>query len=423
MKFETLFKGKKPLIGMIHTNSTRELTVLELAKKEIEIYLKYGIHPLIENYYGDVEDCEAVLAWMRKEHSNAVYGVNILGDYREAFRLAKRYGASFIQIDSICGHLTPEADGQYAQRLSELRLDVDVVLLGGVRFKYQAVRSGRSLNEDLRLGAGRCDAIVCTGEGTGIPTPFGKMAEFRSVLNDYPIIVGAGVTLETVRDTFDIADGAIVGSWFKEGHRDSGDVKEEYVKQLVDAISTPHDDNDEYETIKQRIKQMMDHGHLNMGSFSDDVDVKLWLPEMGGYNVTIFCDRLMERYREEGFVFLMTGKGDINCLSVLNIEEQSSGFKLFKQVEYDDGEMLIMEVGPQNIRQELRIPDNKWDGFVWGNRQQDAPIPSHPVSTSRYNNQYILNFSVSGEFNLNVYFLPKDEGNAVWVMGKSFCCK
>lgn len=335
MKFETLFKGKKPLIGMIHTNSTRELTVLELAKKEIEIYLKHGIHPLIENYYGDVEDCEAVLAWMRKEHSNAVYGVNILGDYREAFRLAKRYGASFIQIDSICGHLTPEADGQYAQRLSELRLDVDVVLLGGVRFKYQAVRSGRSLNEDLRLGAGRCDAIVCTGEGTGIPTPFGKMAEFRSVLNDYPIIVGAGVTLETVRDTFDIADGAIVGSWFKEGHRDSGDVKEEYVKQLVDAISTPHDDNDEYETIKQRIKQMMDHGHLNMGSFSDDVDVKLWLPEMGGYNVTIFCDRLMERYREEGFVFLMTGKGDINCLSILNIEEQSSGFKLFKQVEDD----------------------------------------------------------------------------------------
>ena len=34
MKFETLFKGKKPLIGMIHTNSTRELTVLELAKKK-----------------------------------------------------------------------------------------------------------------------------------------------------------------------------------------------------------------------------------------------------------------------------------------------------------------------------------------------------------------------------------------------------
>lgn len=235
MKFETLFKGMKPLIGMIHTNSTKELTVLELAKKEIEIYLKHGIHPLIENYFGDAEDCEAILAWMQKEHSNAVYGVNILGDYQEAFRLAKLYGASFIQIDSVCGHLTPEADEQYALRLSELRQDVDVVLMGGVRFKYQAVRSGRSLDEDLRLGARRCDAIVCTGEGTGIPTPFGKVAEFRSVLNDFPIIVGAGVTLDTIRETFRVADGAIVGSWFKEGHHDTGNVKEGYVEQIADA--------------------------------------------------------------------------------------------------------------------------------------------------------------------------------------------
>ena len=234
MKFTEIFKNQKPLIGMIHTNSASACTALELAKREIEIYLKYGIYPLIENYFGFSIDCEGVLAWMQKEHPDTIYGVNILGDYHEAFRLAKQYGAKFIQIDSVCGHLRPMEDELYAKRLELLRKETDVVLLGGVRFKYQMVRSGRSLEEDLRLGMERCDAIVCTGEGTGIPTPMGKVQEFKAVLGDFPVIVGAGVTLDTIQETFRLSDGAIVGSWFKEGHRDTGDVKEEYVCQMME---------------------------------------------------------------------------------------------------------------------------------------------------------------------------------------------
>lgn len=38
MKYNELFRGMKPLIGMIHTNSTDEYTMLELAKREIAIY-------------------------------------------------------------------------------------------------------------------------------------------------------------------------------------------------------------------------------------------------------------------------------------------------------------------------------------------------------------------------------------------------
>ena len=232
MKFTELFQNHKPLIGMIHTNCTSTCTTLELAKSEIGIYLKYGIYPLIENYFGTSEDCEAVLSWMQKEHSDSIYGVNILGDYREAFRLAKQYGAKFIQIDSVCGHLRPKEDEVYAKLLGQLRQETDSVLLGGVRFKYQMVRSGRSLEEDLKLGAERCDAIVCTGEGTGQPTPFSKVQEFKAVLGDFPVIVGAGVTLDTIQETFRLSDGAIVGSWFKVGHRDTGNVNEEYVKML-----------------------------------------------------------------------------------------------------------------------------------------------------------------------------------------------
>lgn len=112
-------------------------------QREIEIYLKYGAYPLVENYFGTSADCEKVLVWLQEYHLKVVYGVNILGDPYEVFLLAGTYGAKFIQIDSVCGHLDPERDGEYAEELKAMRKNTDVVLLGGVRFKYQPARSGR----------------------------------------------------------------------------------------------------------------------------------------------------------------------------------------------------------------------------------------------------------------------------------------
>lgn len=179
-----------------------------------------------------------------------------------------------------------------------------------------------------------------------------------------------------------------------------------------------------YEDMRLRIKNAMGHGHLNMGAYSDDVDVSLWLPEMNGTNVTIFFDRLVKKHSgQDGFVFLITDKGDINCLSVLNIEDQSSGFKFYKQECDGEKELLILETNPNHITKELKIPDDCWNGFVWGNKQPDKPIPSHGVPTSKYKSKYILDFSVSGEFHLEIYYVPKYDGQPIWVLGKSFCCK
>lgn len=46
MRFIDIFPHK-PIIGMIHTNSDSEMSVLDIAKREIDIYLKYGIYPLV----------------------------------------------------------------------------------------------------------------------------------------------------------------------------------------------------------------------------------------------------------------------------------------------------------------------------------------------------------------------------------------
>lgn len=237
MTFNEIFKNTKPVIGMIHTNSEGSTSMLDLAKKEIEIYLKYGVVPLIENYFGSDDDCAEVLKWMYAIYPDVVYGINILGDEDWAFELAHKYGAKFIQIDSVCGHIKPEHEPWYIEKLNKNREKYDVAVLGGVRFKYQPVRSGRTTEEDLLLGMERCDAIVCTGNGTGIETPLDKVRLFKSIVRTYPIIVGAGVTIETVKETMDNSDGMIVGSWFKNGHDAHNEVCEANVKEFMNALS------------------------------------------------------------------------------------------------------------------------------------------------------------------------------------------
>lgn len=32
-----------------------------------------GLFPLIENYFGDDDDCDAVLRWMHQKHPDAMY--------------------------------------------------------------------------------------------------------------------------------------------------------------------------------------------------------------------------------------------------------------------------------------------------------------------------------------------------------------
>ena len=223
----------KPVFGMIHCGSQQGMTVMELARQEIEIYLRNDIYPLIENYFGSDEDCERVLEWISEAHPDAIYGVNILGDYHKAFELAKQYNASFIQIDSVCGHLSPTHDAEYEKELAETRRKYDCVLLGGVRFKYQAVRSGRSVEEDLQIAMHRCDAIVCTGEGTGLATPMQKLLEFKDTVGEFPVVVGAGVTLDTAKETAMKSDGAIVGSWFKDNHEAHNAVREQHVTAFM----------------------------------------------------------------------------------------------------------------------------------------------------------------------------------------------
>ena len=233
-KLKEVFGVEKPIIGMLHLSGYGREQVLENARREIEIMYRNGVNAvLVENYFGDRVDVENALKYLQATHPDKVYGVNMLGFPEMAFEMARKYGAKFVQMDSVCGHLEPNYEKSFLKKLDAMRGHGDIFLLGGVRFKYQPYRSGRSLEEDLKLGMERCDAIVVTGEGTGISTDLEKIRTFRSILGDFPLIVGAGMTAETAQEQLTFSDGAIVGSYFKEYGEAGYPVDEVRVRKFI----------------------------------------------------------------------------------------------------------------------------------------------------------------------------------------------
>lgn len=235
--FLSLFEERKPVMGMLHLKGSDPESVVNQAWQEAKVMTKNGVDAVIvENYFGGKEDVENVLRSFQESGAEFLYGVNVLDDDQENFRIAKKYGAVFLQLDSVSGHLTPEEDSAFARFVQTCRSQYDGYVIGGVRFKYQPYKSGRSLFEDLHMGMDRCDAIAVTGEGTGMLTPVEKLAEFRSIVGEFPLIVAAGVIPSSCPKQLAIADGVIVGSYLKDTYQDQGDVDGDHVKEFMDAV-------------------------------------------------------------------------------------------------------------------------------------------------------------------------------------------
>lgn len=238
-KWQELFATPKPVLAMLHLGGEDAADKLKRAQIEAATLVDGGVDAVIvENYFGDKDDVRRALEALSNRTGSAVLGLNVLRDHELAFALAAEFPVGFVQIDSIAGHLEPEADVEYATRLAELRAASRALVFGGVRFKYQPVNSGRSEAEDLALGAARSDAIVVTGEGTGMVTDLEKIERFRRTLpTDFPLIVGAGVTDENVAAQMRHADGVIVGSFLKHDYRDTGVVDESHVSAFMTAVN------------------------------------------------------------------------------------------------------------------------------------------------------------------------------------------
>lgn len=232
-KFFKIF-DKIPVLGMIHLAGDNPV---KRALEELSVFEEEGINgAIIENYHGNINDVIETLQEIPKLNTKVVIGVNVLpNEYDQSFSLANKYGADFIQLDYVAGkYLSGELDLDYYVSYKE-RFP-QIVVLGGVWPKYYHPVHGSNLEDDIRQGMQRSEAIVVTGAGTGEETPINKVKTFRRILGKHPLIIGAGLNPGNAYEQLYFADGAIVGSSLKTDYKTYNQLDKMQIRDLISIV-------------------------------------------------------------------------------------------------------------------------------------------------------------------------------------------
>lgn len=241
MDFNDLFKSSFPIIGCIHLQplpgspsySGDLERVRSQALQETMLLVQGGVSGLIIENFGDAPfykdkvpvstvACMASIARDIKKQVNIPIGINVLrNDAAAAVSIAHAVGAEFIRVN-IHMHAMVTDQGiiegkSYETLRLKKQLQADVKIFVDVNVKHASPLVEVDLIqtvEDL-VYRGKADALIVTGSGTGKGIDI-KELQTVSRLDIAPVMIGSGVTSDNIAQLKDHADGAIIGSYFKE---------------------------------------------------------------------------------------------------------------------------------------------------------------------------------------------------------------
>ena len=187
----------------------------------------------------------AVLARQCVQRFEIPVGVNCLrNDAPAALGIAAAVGAGFIRVNVHTGaYVTDqgliEGEAHHTLRYRQaLGAAGRVAILADVLVKHAAPLAPLSPTAAVHdcLERGLADAVIVTGDATGAPLALELLQEVRRAAGERPVLVGSGLTPQRAADLAPLADGAIVGTWLKEGGEVHAPVDVERVRQLAAAV-------------------------------------------------------------------------------------------------------------------------------------------------------------------------------------------
>jgi hypothetical protein len=175
-------------------------------------------------------------------------GVNVLrNDATAALSVAAAVDADCIRVNVHTGARVTdqgvvEGKAHETLRLRD-RLDADdVSILADVDVKHSAPLAAHEFDAEAvaeGVERGLADGLVVSGVGTGHAVDLDHLREVvarRDRLDTgVPVLVGSGVTSDSVGEILDVADGVIVGTALKEDGVTTNPVDEQRVRDLVAA--------------------------------------------------------------------------------------------------------------------------------------------------------------------------------------------
>ena len=172
-------------------------------------------------------------------------GINVLrNDGRSALAVAVACGASFIRVNVLCGARV--ADQGLLQGIAHdllrdranLRFP-SIRIWADVDVKHSAALTVRPLKDEVRdlIERGKADAVIVSGSATGQPIDLATLRAVKAAAESTPVMIGSGVTTETIRLLTPFASGVIVGSSLKQDGLVKNPVEINRVKRFVEATN------------------------------------------------------------------------------------------------------------------------------------------------------------------------------------------
>lgn len=249
------------VIGMVHlpplpgaprwTGSIED--VLERAAADARALADGGVDAILVENFGDApfhpQLVEPVTVAVMTRAVTAVaeavrcaVGVNVLrNDAAAALAVAAAAGARFIRVNVHTGGMYTDQgwiEGRAAETLRlRGRIAPDVAILADVLVKHATPPLGVELADAARDAwhRGLADGLVVSGRATGAATDPERVRVLRDAVPEAPVLVGSGVTPETVGRTLESAHGVIVGSAHAVDGVAGGPVDPDRVRRLVEA--------------------------------------------------------------------------------------------------------------------------------------------------------------------------------------------
>jgi membrane complex biogenesis BtpA family protein len=256
------FGSAKPIIAMVHfpplpgsplyDHAGGMDKIIDAAARDIDALQEGGVDALM---FGNEGDRHYILkaspvalasyAFALGELKAAVrlpFGVNYLWDPIATVALAVSSGAQFAReiftgvYDSDMGLWVPDAASAVRLRTDSGRSDLK--LMFNINAEFAAPIGERSIAQRAKSAvfSSLADVILVSGPMTGEAVEMSNLHQAKKAVGAVPVFANTGVNIENVETVLSIADGAIVGTHFKESGDTWNPVDPNRVKRFMDRV-------------------------------------------------------------------------------------------------------------------------------------------------------------------------------------------
>lgn len=266
---EEIFKTKKPIIGMLHLGHLcgKEFRGIDdissNAIKDIEALQDGGINAiLIENWKEESRDI-----FVNKDTEKNIYkvmeklikvlkvpfGFNILNnDYKLAFKLAKEFKGSFIELDVFVDKVQSDFTNNKDAKENPFIVDPkpneiwqfaksieaeNIPLFCFVQPKHYKMPENKDIKQSVREAIDNNASAVLITKATGSAPTVELIKRAKEEAQAFPVGIGSGFSFENAKDILPHVDFAVVGTSIKINNKTDNPVDETKVRSLMSVVS------------------------------------------------------------------------------------------------------------------------------------------------------------------------------------------